>query len=143
MNENKSEHEHEPNEILRQKLEMLEREVPVYVFTRKGENDPFNRFTVAFITDLQKMTLKIVPEFHIIGDETSKTYNVERSPTILIDPEFYNIRYTGAPAGEEMRSFVNTIVMVSQKESFLSDDSKEFLDKLTEARNIRVFVSPT
>lgn len=144
MDENERNHEHEhDDEILRNRFKALKRDVPVYVFTRKGENDPFNRFTTAVITQLKKLTEKIVPEFHAVGDEISKRYNVGRSPTILIDPEIYHIRYTGAPAGEEMRSFIDAIVMASQGESFLSDDSKEFLDKLTETRYIRVFVSPT
>lgn len=144
MDENERNHEHEhDDEILRNRFKALKRDVPVYVFTRKGENDPFNRFTTAVITQLKKLTEKIVPEFHVIGDEVSKRYNVERSPTVLIDPETFRIRYSGAPAGEEMRSFIDAIVMASQEESFLSEDSKEFLDKLTETRYIRVFVSPT
>ncbi|MFH1146762.1 MAG: FAD-dependent oxidoreductase [Pseudomonadota bacterium] len=142
MDENDRSHEHD-DEILRDRFKALKREVPVYIFTRKGEKGPFNRLTVAVMTELKKLTQKIVPEFHAIGDKISKKYDVERSPTILIDPETHRIRYTGAPAGEEMRSFVDAIIMASQGESFLSDESKESLDKLTEARYIRVFVSPT
>ncbi len=130
-------------EVLRKKFEVLKEEVPIYVFTREEENQPFNRFLVAFVKELQKLTPKILPFFHEIGDETSKLYNVSRSPTVLIYPERYKIRYTGSPAGEEMRSFLDAIVMVSMGRSVLSTAARDRLAELKEARHIRVFVNPT
>jgi len=130
-------------EILKKKFDILKKEVPIYVFTRKGENDPFNRFTMALIKELGKLTPKIIPEFHEIGDEVSKKYDVSRSPTILIDPAAYHIRYTGSPAGEEMRSFLDTIVMTSVGKTRLSSSDRERLTTLKESRHIQVFVTPT
>ncbi|MDP2992875.1 MAG: hypothetical protein Q8N82_05880 [Deltaproteobacteria bacterium] len=129
--------------ILKKKFEILKKEVPIYVFTREGENDPFNRFTVALIKDLGNLTPKIIPEFHEVGDEVSKKYDVSRSPTILIDPEAYHIRYTGSPAGEEMRSFLDTIVMTSVGKTLLSSSDRERLAALKDGRHIQVFVTPT
>ncbi len=129
--------------VLGERLEALKREVPIYVFTRKGENEQFNRFTVAAIKALRKLSPKIIPAFHAVGDEVANKYKVDRSPTILIDPEAYRIRYTGSPAGEEMRSLLDTVTMVSLGKSFLSDSSRKRLDELKEERDIRVFVTPT
>ncbi len=130
-------------EILRNKFSVLEKKVPVHVFTREGENDPFNRFTAALIKELGKLTTKIVPVFHNMGDDASQKYNVHRSPTVLIDPENYNIRYTGSPAGEEMRSFLDVIVMTSLGRTFLSPSNRARLVELKEKRYIQVFVTPT
>ena len=78
----------------------------------------------------------------MIGEEESKKYDVEHSPTILFNPEEYKIRFTGAPIGEEGRSFIETIVMLSRKESGLTKKSKQQLKELTEKRNVMVFVTP-
>lgn len=130
-------------EILKKKFAILKKEVPIYVFTREGENDLFNRFTVALIKELGKLTPRIIPEFHEVGDEVSKKYDVRRSPTILIDPEACHIRYTGSPAGEEMRSFLDTIVMTSVGKTLLSSSARERLAALKDGRHIQVFVTPT
>jgi thioredoxin reductase (NADPH) len=113
------------------------------VFTKQGENEPYNALTVKFTTDLGKLSNKIDVKFNSIGDEKSKKYNVIRSPTILINPEEYSIRYTGAPAGEEGRSFIEAIMMVSHRKSGLSESSKEILSKLKEKKHIQVYVTPT
>lgn len=130
-------------DILKKKFDILKKEVPVYVFTREGENDPFNRFTMALIKELGKLTPKIIPEFHELGGEVSKKYDVSRSPTILIDPATYHIRYTGSPAGEEMRSFLDTIVMTSVGKMLLSSSDRKRLAALKDGRHIQVFVTPT
>ena len=122
--------------------EMKER-VILEVFTKQEENESYNALTVKFTTDLGKLSDKIEVKFNLIGDERSKKYNVTRSPTILINPEDYRIRYTGAPAGEEGRSFIETIMMVSRRESGLSVSSKEILSKLKEKKHIQVYVTPT
>ncbi|MFZ5994257.1 MAG: hypothetical protein ACOYU4_04660 [Thermodesulfobacteriota bacterium] len=130
-------------EILKKKFDILKKEVPIHVFTREGENDPFNHFTMALIKELGKLTPRIIPEFHELGNEVSKKYDVSRSPTILIDPASYHIRYTGSPAGEEMRSFLDTIIMVSLGKTRLSSSARERLAALKDSRHIQVFVTPT
>lgn len=111
------------------------------MFTKEKENDEFNFYTEKFLQDLSKISEKIIVHQNKIGDEKSKKYNINRSPTILLQPEEYSIRYTGAPMGEEGRSFIEAIVMVSQKNSHLSQSSKEILAALNETRQVQVFVT--
>jgi thioredoxin reductase (NADPH) len=92
------------------------------------------------LTDLSD---KIEGKFNIIGDERSARYRVTRSLTVLLNPERYGIRYTGAPIGEEGRSFVKTILRLSLGESTLSPRSKSRLADLKERREIQVYVTPT
>jgi thioredoxin reductase (NADPH) len=129
--------------ILIDRFKALSEKVILEVFTKEGKNNQFNTLAVLFCKDLQKLSDKIDAHFNSIGDATSEKYHVTRSPTILINPEDYNIRYTGAPFGEEGRSFIETILMVSQKESHLSKTSKEQLGTLHEPRHIQVFVTLT
>lgn len=146
MPDNKLEKEIIPNEAketLKEQFKVLEEKVVLEVFTKGGENDPFNELTKLFTKEIASLSDKIVVNYNEIGDEKSKKYNVTRSPTILFNPSLYQIRFTGAPIGEEGRSFLMTIMMVSKRESDLSKQSKEIISNLDEKRHIQVFVTPT
>lgn len=129
--------------MLIEKFQEMKKKVILEVFTEQRENDSYNELTVMFTTDLGKLSDKIDVKFNLIGGERSERYDVTRSPTILINPEEYSIRYTGAPAGEEGRSFIEAIMIVSHRESGLSKSSKEILSKLKEKKHIQVYVTPT
>jgi len=68
---------------------------------------------------------------------------VARSPTVLLAPDKYAIRYTGSPLGEEGRSFIVAIIMVSAASVVLNEESLKRLADLKEKRAIQIFVSPT
>jgi len=129
--------------VLRDAFKELRDEVIVEVFTKEGVNDPFNDVAVGLVKALSELTDKIKPHFSKIGDEMAKNRKVFRSPTVLIAPDTYAIRYTGAPVGEEGHSFITALLMVSNGKTLISDDSRQRLKKLKETREVRVFVSPT
>ncbi|HUW43248.1 MAG TPA: thioredoxin reductase, partial [Thermoplasmata archaeon] len=119
----------------------LKRKVVIEVFTKDGVNEPYNQLSQRFATELSEIDDKIVVKTFKIGDERSKQMGVTRSPTILIDPDHYRIVYTGAPAGEEGRSFIQTLVMVSRDDSMLSSKGRKRLAELRDKRHIQVFVT--
>lgn len=127
---------------LLERFKDLKDEVNLEVFIKQGENDPYNTLTVVFCLDLARLTNKIHVNINVIGEEKAKKYGVERSPSVLFNPEQYNIRFTGAPVGEEGRSFIQAIMMVSSHESDLTKKSKKALAELAEPRYIQVFVTP-
>ncbi len=129
--------------VLKDAFKDLRDDLSVEVYTQEGVNDAFNGIVVGLIKALSEVSDKIRPGFYEIGDENSKKRNVFRSPTILIAPDKYNIRYTGAPAGEEGRSLILSIIMASTGKTFISDDSRQRLKRLEEKRHVRVFVSPS
>jgi thioredoxin reductase (NADPH) len=130
-------------ESLKESFKALAGEVNIHVFTKKGSNDPFNDLTTQVIREIAKTHPKIKAHSHEVGDKDSKKYDVRRSPTILISPEKYSIRFTGSPLGEEGRSLVMAIIMASSGQTIISEDSRKRLDRLKEKRHVRVFVSPT
>jgi len=130
-------------DALRDAFKDLKDEVSVEVYTKIGVNDMFNDITVEFMKTMSELNDKIKTGFYTIGDETSKRRNVKRSPTVLIGPDKYNIRYTGAPLGEEGRSLIMSIIMASTGQTILSAESKKRLNRLKDKRHVRVFVSPT
>jgi thioredoxin reductase (NADPH) len=113
------------------------------IYTQAGVNEPFNEAAESLLKVMPEISEKIKVSSYRLKDDISKKRGIHRSPTILIEPDTYNIRYTGAPAGEEAGSFVIALLMVSTGRTILSDDSKKRLARLKEKRHVRVFVSPT
>jgi len=117
--------------------------VPVHLFVKPGRNDAYAEFARKLMQDLARMTDKVVLFLHEDDVDANGKHRVTRFPTLLIDPDRYSIRFTGAPAGEEGQAFLHALMMVSTRRSFLSEKSKELLAGLGDKREIKVFVSPT
>lgn len=130
-------------DLLRKTFKDLKEEVHIEVFTKKGVNEPFNEATIKLIKAISDITPKIKASFHKLGDDVSKKRRVHRSPTILISPDKYSIRFTGAPLGEEGRSLIVSILMASTGKVLLSETSLKRLREIDSERLIQVFVSPT
>jgi thioredoxin reductase (NADPH) len=117
--------------------------VNIHLFTRPGQNDQVNDFATAFCRDLARVSDKIVVHPASLDSEEAKKWEANFSPTLLLEPEHYAIRYVGAPLAEEGRSFVETLLMISGRDSGLSKDSRTLLSALDGPRQVKVFVSPT
>jgi len=122
----------------------LKNDVVVEVYTKAGLNEQFNESAVMLVKSLAGLSDKLKVSFHTIGDEQSVKRNVSRSPTVLIAPDKYRMRYTGAPLGEEGRSFLVALMMASSGKSIFTEPAvKEIAGQLREKRDIQIFVSPT
>ncbi len=124
-------------------FESMEEIVNLDVFTQEGMNDSYNEVMVRFMEDVALLGSLIHVNFHSLGSQAAQQYNVTRSPSVLIQPRDYKIRYVGVPLGEEARVFVNTIMAVSTKEHSLFKASENMLKDLKSPREVKVFVSPT
>lgn len=71
-----------------------------------------------------------VPGFVLVGREGDQ----------LVD---YGIRFKGIPAGHEFTSLVNDLLIVSQRNSNLSEETRQFLRELDQPVHLQVFVTPT
>ncbi len=117
--------------------------VAVEVFTKQGVNDQFNEAAVQVAKVFAELSGKVKVSFHAVGDEQARKRGVERSPTLLIAPDKYRIRYTGAPLGEEARSFLVALIMASTGRTVLPPPVAERIAALKQERQVQVFVSPT
>jgi alkyl hydroperoxide reductase subunit AhpF len=76
-------------------------------------------------------------------------YQVDKTPYTLLtgwDGESitdYGIRFAGIPAGSEFTSLINSLVMVSNRNSGLEQATRDFLKTLTSPVELQVFVTPT
>ncbi len=130
-------------QALEEYLREFKEEVPVHLFVSSGKNDHYAEFARKLMDDLVRLTDKVSLHLHEDDAEANGEYGVDRFPTLLIAPDAYSIRFTGAPAGEEGQAFLHALMMVSTRNSFLSDKSRAELAALAEKRVIKVFVSPT
>jgi len=133
----------ESRTVLRKEFRQLNEDIKLIVFTDDKANKPFNEYTVNLISELAETSEKIKPVFDKITEDTVRKYGISRTPTLLVQPDKYNIRFTGAPAGEETRTLLLSIIMASTAGTILSEPSKKRLTALKEERSIKVFVSPT
>ena len=112
-------------------FQRLERSVPLYLFTSDDTTSPFNQAAKEILRTVAKISPKIQLEEYDLDHEKAKRWGVDRSPTILFDPDHYGLRWFGAPLGEEGRMFIEALVMLGNKKSDLSDQSRKILDKIT------------
>jgi len=128
-------------QVLLERFKALKEKVVLEVFTAKQHENPFDELTLSFTQALGVLTDKIEVHLNTIGDKKAKDNQVTHSPTVLLQPQRYSLRYTGAPFGEEGRSFIEAILLVSRNESGLLAGSKKILSKLKEPRHVQVFVT--
>jgi thioredoxin reductase (NADPH) len=128
---------------LKATFEQLPNDINLYLFTAKGHEDAFTHANRQVIRAFRELSAKITLREHDLDHELARKWNVTSSPTLLIAPEKYAIRWLGAPMGEEARTFLETLILVGQGESHLSDQSVNVANKIDSPRNVKVFVSPT
>ncbi len=145
-------------ELLNEQIESQVREVfaglkePVQVLFFEDQNDcmycPDTRQLLEEVTALsEKLSLEV---YDIDRQaEVARQYHVDKTPGIVIaakDGERiidYGIRYAGIPSGHEFTSLINDLIIVSQRESGLSEETRAFLKSLEKPVRLQVFVTPT
>jgi thioredoxin len=116
----------------------------IIVDPAKPEASEINQFANQLVDELHAMDPRILVEHSGMESETAVKMKLTTSPSILIGyDEGYRIIYNGAPLGHEASSFIDTICMVSGKETGLSPESKAALSKIDKPVNLQVFVTPT
>lgn len=81
--------------------------------------------------------------------DIARQYHVDKAPGLVIAGREgdrildYGMRYAGIPAGHEFTSLVHDLVLVSGRDSALSQKSRDFLGKLTSPVLLQVFVTPS
>lgn len=128
---------------LRAAFDSLPNKVPIFLFTKDGENDVLNQAARDLLRAFGRISGKIeLREFGLDSQEAGR-FKVTGSPTLLFDPEHYSIRYLGVPYGEEGRTLVGIILLLGYRTGNLSPHSEKILKRLDSGREVKVFVSPT
>jgi len=107
-------------------------------------------------------TLQLMEEVTALSDKLSLSvhdiqadaqvalqYHVDKTPALVLAGKDgsqltdFGIRFAGIPSGHEFSSFINDLVIVSNRDSGLSQQTRTFLKGLTKPVKLQVFVTPT
>ena len=124
-------------------LRGIANEIPILLFAQPGQNDMFSDTARQALRFFRELTDKIVLREYDLNHESAAELNVQHSPTLVFDPDHFNIRWLGAPVGEEGRIFLEALILIGSRKSHLSEQSLQVIKKINQPRNIKVFVSPT
>jgi thioredoxin reductase (NADPH) len=128
---------------LKATFEQLPNDMPLYLFTAKGHDDVFAHANRQVIRAFRQLSSRITLREHNLNHELAKKWHVTHSPTLLIAPDKYSIRWLGAPMGEEARTFLEILILVGLGQSQLSQQSLKVIKRIDSARQVKIFVSPT
>lgn len=128
---------------LRRTFEQLPNDIPLLLFVDKGSDDVFAQATRQVIRAFRELSPRITLKEYQLNHELARRYQVVSSPTLLVAPGKYDIRWLGAPMGEEARTFLEILILVGLGKSNLSEASAKVIRRIDAPRRVKVFVSPT
>lgn len=102
--------------------------------------------TKRLLNDLVAVTDKLSLEEHnlILERDQAAAYGVTRVPAIaVVSDDDPGIRFYGMPAGYELLSLLDAILLVSTRESGLSEESRALVKSVAAPLDVQVFVTPT
>jgi glutaredoxin-like protein len=84
-----------------------------------------------------------------VDTQIAKQFNVDKAPGIVIAAKDgdqvldFGIQYSGITSGHEFGTLIHDIVLVSGRDSGLSEQVRDYLKKLDKPLHLQVFVTPT
>ena len=122
-------------------FQKLKEEIPIFLFTRPGVNDVFSDAARQAIRFFRQMTDKITVREYNLGHELALEWGIQSSPTLVLAPEKYNVKWLGAPLGEEGRIFLEALLLIGTGNSQLNPQALQIAQRIDQPRSIKVFVS--
>ena len=128
----------------------MKESVHILYFGQK-ENCDYCADTQQLIEEVVEISDKLSLEIYDLDDDAdvAEKFNVDKAPGIVIAAKDgdavsdYGIRYAGIPSGHEFTSLIQDILLVSGRDSGLTQETRDFLKELTESVLLQVFVTPT
>lgn len=130
---------------VRERLKSMTSPVRLVHFTQELNLD-YGRETKQLLEELAGLSDQVSLEVHnfLLEKEEAAEYGVHMVPaTVVCNGESKGIRFYGIPAGYEFASLLDAILMVSQDDSGLSQESRAKLAAVTQPLHLQVFVTPT
>ena len=124
-------------------FEKMPYEIPLILFTDSGKNEVFSQGARHLIRSARELAPKISLREYDLAHKMAQKWHADYSPTLLFDPDNYQIRWLGAPLGEEGRTFVEALIMLGYRKTNLNKESLKILNNIQSPRDIKVFVSPS
>lgn len=126
-------------------LANLEQPVTIMNFTQTFESGSCAG-TRQLLEELVALSDKLKLEvYDFVADQAkADELRIERVPAVaLVGDRDYGIRFYGPPAGYELSSLLQDLVMISTRDSGLSAETRETLKSVTKPVHLEVLVTPT
>ena len=82
-------------------LKNMPQQIPLLLFTTAGKNTPYCDAARQVIRSIRQTAPKVSLKEYDLSHKKAVQWKAEHCPTLLFDPEKYDIRWLGAPVGEE------------------------------------------
>jgi glutaredoxin-like protein len=127
---------------------------PVEILFFGNDNDPDCEAcapTRQLVEEVAQISDKLsVHSYDIVKDaELARTFRVDKTPGLVLvgvdsDERIdYGVRYAGIPAGHEFSSLIHDLILVSGRDSGLSETTRQALRAIDKPVHLQVFVTPT
>jgi len=131
-------------------FEQLQEPVQILFFGSK-EQCEYCDDTLKLVEEVTELSEKLSVQTFDVEDDAAvaENYNVSLTPGLVIaavgedGPIDYGVRYAGIPSGHEFSSLIQDLLLVSGRDSGLSEQTRDFLANLKEPITLQVFVTPT
>jgi alkyl hydroperoxide reductase subunit AhpF len=135
---------------VREVLGQMQHPVQVLYFGKK-DDCYYCGDTQQLAEEIVSLSDKLGMEVHDIDEdaELASKYQVDKVPGMVIAGKDgdqlidYGVRLAGIPSGHEFSTFIHDLVLVSSRDSGLSQKTRDFLSTLTQPVLLQVFVTPT
>jgi glutaredoxin-like protein len=123
--------------------------VQILFFGSKLQACDYCEHTLQLLSEITDMSNKLDLAVYDVDEEpeTAKRYHVNLVPGIVIASRKGDmtldsgVRFSGIPAGHEFSSLINAILLVSKKDSGLSEEGRSWLASVKEPVHLQVFVT--
>ena len=147
-----------PEKILNENIVQQVREVfqklqrPVEVLFFGTENDcEYCADTRQLMEEVVALSDQLSLSIHDLDRDgaIARKYRVNKAPAVVLtgmeDGQVldYGIRFYGIPAGHEFSALIQGLMIVSDGDSGLEEETRQYLRELTQPVNLQVFSTPT
>ncbi len=129
----------------------LKEDVALIHFTTERSDCMYCEETKQLLEEIAPLSDKLHLEIYDIEKDAEKAnaFGVDKTPATIVagfdggEIKNFGIRYFGIPSGHEFSSIIQDIITVSERDSGLKPETREFLKSLSEPVHMQVFVTPT
>lgn len=131
-------------EETKKELSVMKENIKILLF--KSGDDVYSKDGEEILKTLAENVEKISFEVYDSNSEEAKKYDLKKYPAIVFLDEKgsdFKIRFYGIPYGYEYTTLIETIKMISTKNTSLSEEILKKVKNIDKDVTIKVFVTPT
>lgn len=115
------------------------------------ENCEYCAETQQLLTEISELDERISLSSHDLTADAALAakFQVNKAPAIIVAGKDgdevidLGIQFSGIPSGYEFSTLITDILLASERDSGLSDETREYLKSLKQPLHLQVFVTPT